>query len=203
MSGAGKGEAPWAGKFTDPDDQPVDVPELTDLLHDTRIPQRILAELSGVPKNAIGRWSRGSLEPRYERAVKVLDAMEVRLRERLSRVKRVRRAVEATRPRRDRTRRPRVEVEYVEDGGEPSLVVDGEEVELSCRGRPKAATYLLYRDGEVVYVGHSTNLFWRLGHHERDRHFDSYAYADMETKREAIDVERALIQKLDPEDNDQ
>lgn len=161
-----------------------------------------LAKMATVGNSYISRWRKGTLEPRPEKVRTFLTNFEKSLRRQLKRIQRIREMLdEASGEGRDRRKRSDLEVAFHQNGGAPELEVEGDLRSLGVHNRPRVVTYLLFRDGEVVYVGHSTNFFWRLGHHEREKQFDAYAYAEMETKREAIHVERALRRQLDPEYN--
>lgn len=61
--------------------------------------------------------------------------------------------------------------------------------------------YFLIRDGNIVYVGQSVNVLWRIAKHRYEgRKFDSYAVVGC-SPEQLDDLERVYIRALVPEDN--
>lgn len=64
-----------------------------------------------------------------------------------------------------------------------------------------AGVYGLYRDGQIVYVGHSQDIRTRVLHHARRFHFDRIEYSVIESKSERKRMERRLLVDLRPIEN--
>ena len=60
--------------------------------------------------------------------------------------------------------------------------------------------YFLVKDGKIVYVGQSTNIFARVGTHKTDKDFDKAIYFECPST-ELDDLEYELINILQPEYN--
>ena len=60
--------------------------------------------------------------------------------------------------------------------------------------------YFLVKDGKIVYVGQSTNVFARVGTHKTDKDFDKAVYFEC-SSTELDDLEYELINILQPQYN--
>ena len=60
--------------------------------------------------------------------------------------------------------------------------------------------YFLVKDGKIVYVGQSTNIFARVGTHKTDKDFDKAVYFECPST-ELDDLEYELINILQPQYN--
>lgn len=61
--------------------------------------------------------------------------------------------------------------------------------------------YALWDQGEIVYIGQSTQLYSRLQTHKRTKDFDSFSFFECGNKQEMDIVESNLIIELEPKYN--
>lgn len=59
------------------------------------------------------------------------------------------------------------------------------------------AVYFLIKDGEIMYVGETTNIFWRIASHLLVRQFDSFSYIPCKKER-LRKLEARYIQEFQP-----
>lgn len=67
-----------------------------------------------------------------------------------------------------------------------------------------AGLYFLYKQGELVYIGKSNNIFYRVGMHihENAKDFDSFEYQIVEDENERSNLEGYLIEVFKPKYNE-
>lgn len=61
--------------------------------------------------------------------------------------------------------------------------------------------YALWKDGVIVYIGQSTQLYSRIKVHSKTKDFDSFSYFECDSKSEMDLLESNLIIELEPEYN--
>lgn len=61
--------------------------------------------------------------------------------------------------------------------------------------------YFLFKDGELVYIGQSCNIYSRLAVHLADKNFDQFSFIEVRNSAERIKKEKYLIQKFKPRYN--
>ena len=61
--------------------------------------------------------------------------------------------------------------------------------------------YILYKNDEIVYVGQTKQLLFRIGNHSKTKDFDQFSYISCESYEEMMDIETALILELQPKYN--
>lgn len=71
-------------------------------------------------------------------------------------------------------------------------------VELNLGELTKPGVYVLFCEGDVVYVGESKNVLSRVGQHSIRFRFDRAIYWPERKKRERLAVEGALIRRFNP-----
>lgn len=177
---------------------------LRELLERTRLTYREVGEAAGCSSVKVGNIKRGLATPTRQEAERMVQAIHEDIERTANLKDKVVERLNQTRRNmtgRYRGRRSELEVECSLNGDTISLTINGEVEQAKIREHPDVVTYLLLRDGEVVYVGHSTSVYWRLGHHEREKRFDSYAWIEAGTRERAKELERALLDKFDPEYN--
>lgn len=77
------------------------------------------------------------------------------------------------------------------------LLKAGDIVKASLPFKKICGVYFLIKDGLVVYVGQSVDIFTRLGMHENFKSFDSYAFIECD-KAQLDLVESLYIHTLNP-----
>lgn len=65
----------------------------------------------------------------------------------------------------------------------------------------KYFVYCLYKDGEIIYIGSSTQLINRLKSHRKDKEFDSVCYCELPNKQLMLEFEEYGIYNLNPRIN--
>lgn len=60
--------------------------------------------------------------------------------------------------------------------------------------------YFLFRDGEIIYVGSTKNLYMRLGQHEKSKNFDAYSVLDVDIA-DLENTEAFYVLSLSPQMN--
>lgn len=61
--------------------------------------------------------------------------------------------------------------------------------------------YALWKDNEIVYIGQSTQLKFRINAHTKTKSFDEYSYFECESEAEMKAIESSLIIELQPKYN--
>lgn len=61
--------------------------------------------------------------------------------------------------------------------------------------------YILYKNNEIVYVGQTKQLFFRINNHSKTKDFDQFSYISCGSYQEMMDIETALILELQPKYN--
>lgn len=62
--------------------------------------------------------------------------------------------------------------------------------------------YYLYDNKEIVYIGETTNLMYRIGQHSKTKIFDKVSYfVSVESNKQRKSIEASLIRKHKPKYN--
>jgi len=57
--------------------------------------------------------------------------------------------------------------------------------------------YFLFNNKNLIYIGQSTNIIYRVGTHLKDKEFNRYAYI-LCSKERLLDLERQYLNKYNP-----
>jgi len=60
-----------------------------------------------------------------------------------------------------------------------------------------SGVYFLIKDDEIIYVGQSRNIIYRIGVHSRKVEFDSFSYIEVDEELLSI-VEQSFIKRFNP-----
>lgn len=191
------------------------------LVHHCPLTYQEISEVADTSHNTARRWATGQSSPGWDQAVALLDAVESRAADLLDRVQEARKGMREylsfyrkhykRKPRvfgsdaryrrtKPKSTPPEIEASAALNGTKVGVTVDEETHSANVRQVPGTVVYFLIEGDEIVYVGHSSSPYWRVGHHARTKDFDRWAYIEVEADA-AKRVERALIADLDPKHN--
>lgn len=95
-------------------------------------------------------------------------------------------------------------LKFINDNPDVLLCAEIEFNEITTRLKQvegRAFNYVLKMKNEIVYIGYSSNLYYRLVQHKRYGNFDKIALIEYNNQKNARAMERALIKKFKPQKN--